>query len=315
MATAVKSMTQYPGPRLVKKTGAEIQIEDGNYTRYHNHITEALMQVRLSGAERAVIDMILRQTYGYKRKAAQISYAEFERYLPYTRRIIMSALAKMVEWRIIRQMPTANNKAHIWAFNKYHEQWRVNGKPITPQLDMPPFGSDEADFSQPLTSEVDFTSLVPTSEVDFTTTSEVEFTRSSEVEFTPLKDKEKKEKTTTTDASETAALTVDGRRRRHPDFDPDFGEVCRQYESEIGPISAFIVDSLSELLDEYGSAAAIVDAFGIAAKNNQRKLSYVEGVLRNRRAEGNGGNGRTKAPSAAHHAPQPSVMPAAAFDV
>ena len=74
------------------------------------------------------------------------------------------------------------------------------------------------------------------------------------------------------------------------------------YENEFGMLSPTIADSLSEMLDEYKSPSLIVEAFKEAAMQNKRKLSYVEGILKNWRAEGK--NGKTaKQPAKAKSLP------------
>jgi DnaD/phage-associated family protein len=87
------------------------------------------------------------------------------------------------------------------------------------------------------------------------------------------------------------AKTIDGCRRRDRRTDPDFGDLCTTYEQEIGMLTNVISDSLSEMLDEYKSPSLIAEAFKEAAMQNKRKLSYVEGILKNWRAEGK--NGKT----------------------
>lgn len=85
------------------------------------------------------------------------------------------------------------------------------------------------------------------------------------------------------------AQTVNGSRRRSRQTDTDFGGLCTMYENEFGMLSPTIADSLSEMLDEYKSPSLIVEAFKEAAMQNKRKLSYVEGILKNWRAEGKNG--------------------------
>ena len=85
------------------------------------------------------------------------------------------------------------------------------------------------------------------------------------------------------------AQKVDGGRRRDRQTDGDFGSLCDTYEQEIGMLTGVISDTLSDMLDEYQSPSLIVDAFKEAALQNKRKLSYVEGILKNWRAEGKNG--------------------------
>lgn len=99
-----------------------------------------------------------------------------------------------------------------------------------------------------------------------------------------------------------AEQKVDGSRRRHSrQTDKTYGELCRQYEQEFGMLSPTIADSLSDLLEEYKSSQMILDAFTESVKANKRTLRYVEGVLRNWRAEGK--NGKTPKQAASQAKP------------
>ena len=52
---------------------ADVQLEKG-FTRIANQLLEALMRFNFTGAERSVIDTIIRCTYGYQKKEGIISY-------------------------------------------------------------------------------------------------------------------------------------------------------------------------------------------------------------------------------------------------
>ena len=117
-----------------------------------------------------------------------------------------------------------------------------------------------------------------------------------------LKEKEKEKEKEDNYIGDSVTLTVDGRRRRYRQTDTDFGGLCTMYENEFGVLSPTIADSLSEMLDEYKSPSLIVEAFKEAAMQNKRKLSYVEGILKNWRAEGKNGKA-TKQPTKAKASP------------
>jgi DnaD/phage-associated family protein len=94
------------------------------------------------------------------------------------------------------------------------------------------------------------------------------------------------EKDNYTDTSTNRSQTVGGGSRRSRQTDEEYGKVCARYEQEFGMLTATIADTLSALMDEYQGATMILDAFNVAAKQNKRKLSYVEGILQNWRKEG-----------------------------
>lgn len=87
------------------------------------------------------------------------------------------------------------------------------------------------------------------------------------------------------------ALTVDGSRRHFRQDDTDYGKICAVYEKEFGFLSPIAADQLSDILNEYKSTQMILDAFAESVTSNKRSLRYVEGILRNWRAEGK--NGKT----------------------
>jgi DnaD/phage-associated family protein len=61
--------------------------------------------------------------------------------------------------------------------------------------------------------------------------------------------------------------------------------VFSAYENTIGTLSKFVGEKLDDMSNEYTEEWVIL-ALGVAAENNIRKLSYVEGVLRGCKSEG-----------------------------
>lgn len=66
------------------------------------------------------------------------------------------------------------------------------------------------------------------------------------------------------------------------------------YESEIGIITPLVAERLKMDADDY-SENWVIDAINVASKNNIRKLSYIEGVLKSWHAQGKN-NGERRAP-------------------
>lgn len=62
-------------------------------------------------------------------------------------------------------------------------------------------------------------------------------------------------------------------------------EVVSAYESNIGMFTAMTSDMVAEAINDYG-AVQVVDAIKEAVKNNVRKWSYVEGILKRWKANG-----------------------------
>lgn len=77
-------------------------------------------------------------------------------------------------------------------------------------------------------------------------------------------------------------------------FDLDFAELSREYEKNIGTLSSSISDMLDDDLKEYGKTICI-DAITEAVRQNKRKWSYVQGIMKNWKVDGRqepGSNGR-----------------------
>jgi DnaD/phage-associated family protein len=69
-------------------------------------------------------------------------------------------------------------------------------------------------------------------------------------------------------------------------FDLDYGELCTIYQANIGPLAPMISDALEDDLKQFGLVWC-KDAVAEAVKNNVRKWSYVRGILKRWKNEGN----------------------------
>ncbi len=102
-------------------TGAEIQIEEGNYTRLHNAILEALAKARFTGSEYRLLMFLFRKTYGYGKKEDRISLTQWCEGTDMKRTAVCEYLARLVERRVITK--EAVSLSVTYGFNKYMEQW------------------------------------------------------------------------------------------------------------------------------------------------------------------------------------------------
>jgi DnaD/phage-associated family protein len=87
----------------------------------------------------------------------------------------------------------------------------------------------------------------------------------------------------------------DGHNGRLSGVDYDFGALCNVYEKNFGPLTPALSDLLQDDLDEYGLQMCL-DAMTEALRNNVRKWSYVQGILKRRHREGVGAPGRVDKP-------------------
>jgi len=82
-------------------------------------------------------------------------------------------------------------------------------------------------------------------------------------------------------------------------INPDLGALAREYESNFGIITPGVTDFLADDLEQYGLQLCF-DAMAESLRNNVRKWSYVQGILKNWHRDGRGprksGKDKTPAP-------------------
>lgn len=279
---------------MTQAAGADIQIENGNFLRVHNHILEALSQIRITAAEHAVIQFLLRQTYGYRRTKARISYNEFERYLPYGRRGIVKAIYHLEECNIIRAQSNGDRESRTYSFNKYHEEWLIDGEHSELKFNIPALGGMGEPIEPQFNREPEFNSPI-----------EPQCNTPIEPQCNTLKDNEKDNEKDSSANSNNSGGSCETQN-------DGFKEVTRFYETNIGTLTEYTKQELETLVSEYGSADIVVDAMRVAVQANKKSLRYTHGILRNWHADGKNGN---KAPALLSQATLPSTLPASVFDV
>lgn len=90
--------------------------------------------------------------------------------------------------------------------------------------------------------------------------------------------------------------------------DSDFSKICKLYESEIGFLSPLISDTIKDDIKTY-PVNWIEQAIGIATAGNKRNWRYVQGILKNWKAQGGPQNDKPKARNNGHetHYKKPTV--------
>lgn len=120
---------------------ASPQLEDG-YTKIANDIVEALARIRIPGEARQVLDVILRQTYGWRKKKAEISLNTFQKATGLNKPHICMAINKLSAMNtIITEKGNASKKNIItekgnenlitYGFQKDFEKWQPLPKKVT----------------------------------------------------------------------------------------------------------------------------------------------------------------------------------------
>jgi phage replication O-like protein O len=115
--------------------GADIQVENGNFSRIHNAILEAIYSGDFSLREVKCLLFLIRQTYGFQRKADTISYEQFADATGINRRHVISTMQSLVAKNVVTSVSSGNRRPQTWAFNKYIERWNLVTKTVTSTSD------------------------------------------------------------------------------------------------------------------------------------------------------------------------------------
>jgi phage replication O-like protein O len=112
-------------------SGAEFQVENGNWLRIHNGIFERLAKVRVTGREASCLFFLFRMTYGYQTKEKPISLSLWAEGTDIDKRHVKAVVDGLVDRKIIYRVEGKRGRGNtaIYGFNKYFEQWD-NGEKV-----------------------------------------------------------------------------------------------------------------------------------------------------------------------------------------
>jgi phage replication O-like protein O len=96
---------------------ANVQIDDGKFTRIANALLEALAWTRITSEARRCFDVVLRQTYGWNKKHATISYTQFSEATGMTPAHAFRAVKSLIAHRLIERCSTG------YCIQKDYEKW------------------------------------------------------------------------------------------------------------------------------------------------------------------------------------------------
>lgn len=102
---------------------ASPQCENG-YTRLANELLDALLNTRLAGQEYQVVLAILRKTYGYGKKADQISYGQLSRMTGINRPRIVALIQSLTKKNVIGVTNNGNRKPITLWIQKDYDRWQ-----------------------------------------------------------------------------------------------------------------------------------------------------------------------------------------------
>ncbi len=123
-----------------------VQVEDG-FTRIAHGILEALALADLGKRHYKVLMVLLRQTYGYNKKADEISLTQFQAKTGVLPQHVSQAIADLVEMRVVLKTP--GKHAACLSINKSFGQWSGKAKVEVDAL----WGSQNRNSSIPETGD------------------------------------------------------------------------------------------------------------------------------------------------------------------
>jgi phage replication O-like protein O len=101
---------------------ADVQIDNGEYTRIANIILEKIAAAKLNGCQYAIVLVVWRFTYGFQRKEHDLSPSFISTGTGYNKRQVEREISKLVSRNIITQK-SKNGITRILGFNKDYESW------------------------------------------------------------------------------------------------------------------------------------------------------------------------------------------------
>jgi phage replication O-like protein O len=111
----------------------DVQLENG-FTRIANEILDALAKTSLNGTQRRILDVVFRQTYGYKRKSHDLSVTFIANATNIHKKQIQREIITLIEKNIIAVVSEATfNKSRVISFNKKYNEW-VDSSEVTKKL-------------------------------------------------------------------------------------------------------------------------------------------------------------------------------------
>lgn len=107
---------------------ARPQLENG-HLRIANELMEALARIRIPGEARQVLDVILRKTYGYKKKYDHIPLTQFRLATGLKGPHVVRAINKLLKMKLVTKKD--NGGLPLYGPNKDFDTWRPLPKKVT----------------------------------------------------------------------------------------------------------------------------------------------------------------------------------------
>lgn len=114
---------------------ASPQIDKGNFTKISNEILERLAQCRLSGKEFQAAIYVLRLTYGYQRKEAEISSSDLGEQMDADASDVRKVLGALCGRNILVKISSHKGvRPPVYLFNKDWDTWAHGRRASLPGL-------------------------------------------------------------------------------------------------------------------------------------------------------------------------------------
>ncbi|WP_277585858.1 replication protein [Psychrobacillus antarcticus] len=117
---------------------ANPQLNNG-HTRIANEIFEQMMKTNLNGTQFRLVMAIWRYTYGFQRKANEMSTSFLAKVIDANRTQINRELSALIDRNIITVIGIGSKGARVMGFNKNHKEWdeQAPTKEVVPEIPVP----------------------------------------------------------------------------------------------------------------------------------------------------------------------------------
>lgn len=107
---------------------ASPQLEDG-FTQIANELMVAMVHAELPGVQTRIVLMIMRETYGYRRKLVRIGYQALSVRYRMARTLLIREMAKLVERNIL--IKETSRDGNSWGIQKDYTAWSTGHCQVT----------------------------------------------------------------------------------------------------------------------------------------------------------------------------------------
>ena len=104
---------------------------DNGHRRINSDVLQALIAAPLSGIEFRIALCVIDKTWGYDKKEALISYAQYRDATLLSRPSIGKALLRLIDRHIVLVEKVGGRSPNLYLFNKHYDTWIVDNTVLT----------------------------------------------------------------------------------------------------------------------------------------------------------------------------------------